>query len=349
MSKIKNSVYGLALGDSVAYRTEFLSFESSLTEYWSEHLPALKSPLIVSDDTQMSLYLLKGFKDAYDPAIPAEKQKYRLVESIAKNFIDWLNDPENCRAPGNACIASLMFLSQELEKPMGIKGMMGVKRRSISDFLAGGTTQANSKGSGTVMRSPWIGVLHAEGIIQESMFELFCNTQSAITHQHPTALHASYLTALLTSRLYKGELEPGQVGSFAMEFAAGQEDDLGWRDIIRSLDKLNDLPGDYHKTEANELDPSSILGSRGTAEDVLTTAIAIIDHFGDRPLEVLRRSMFNSGDSDTIGAVAGGMLGAFYDEDIWTDVEHLLEEQYVPELQGTITYMESLTSKLVQI
>jgi ADP-ribosylglycohydrolase len=52
--------------------------------------------------------------------------------------------------------------------------------------------------------------------------------------------------------------------------------------------------------------------------------------------------MFTGGDSDTIGAVAGGILGAYYAENIWEEIEHLVEEQYVPELEDVITYMESL-------
>ena len=342
MSKIKNSVYGLALGDAIAYRTEFLGFKESVIEYRNEHLPSLNKKLNVSDDTQMSLYLIKGFKEGFNPEMPLERQKYEVTEAIALNFVAWLNDPENCRAPGNACISSLMILDKALSEKKAIASFVGRKAGKISSFLVGGEYNSNSKGSGTVMRSPWLGILHAEGIIPDELFEQFCNTQASITHQHPTALHGSYLTALLTSELYKGNLKPGELHEFATAFCLSQESDMGWRDLAGALEKAEDLADDYAFTDAMEYDPSAVMGSRGTAEDVLATAIVLIDTFGDNPAEVIKRCMFNSGDSDTIGAVAGGMLGAYYDENIWEDLEHLVESQYVPWLDETVLYLQTI-------
>jgi ADP-ribosylglycohydrolase len=342
MSKIRNSVYGLALGDALAYRTEFLSFRNAVTEYGKEDPRKLDSRLLISDDTQMSLYLVRGFRHGYNTNLTFDEQDYEVIEAISLFFIDWLNDYNNNRAPGMACISSLMFLNQEVSSLSYLKRKIIQHRRSVDDFLVGGERNSNSKGSGTVMRSPWIGVLNAVGTIPDNALEKFCNVQSSITHQHPTALHASYLTALLTSKLYKGELQPGTLGEYAIDFCKSQESDLGWRELTAAFEKINKLPKNYASLAAEELDPSSVIGSHGTAEDVLVTAIAIIDSHGSDPIDVLRRCMFTGGDSDTIGAVAGGILGAYYAENIWEEIEHLVEEQYVPELEDVITYMESL-------
>lgn len=342
MSKIHNSVYGLALGDAIAYRTEFSSFANTVAEYANEDLPALKSRMLVSDDTQMSLYLLRGFRNAYNAQDSFEKQYYEIIESISMFFIDWFHDPENYRAPGIACMNALDILYKEVSSLSYMKKKIIQHRKSVDDFLVGGEHNSNSKGSGTVMRSPWIGILHAHGIVPDESLERFCNLQASITHQHPTALHASYLTALLTSKLYRGELKPGELGDFATEFCDSQESDLGWRDLSSALEKLKDLPKNYTSLSAEDFDPSSVLGSHGTAEDVLITAIGIIDAHGDEPIDVLRRCMFTGGDSDTIGAVAGGMLGAYYADNIWKDIEHLVEEQYVLELEDAVSYLELL-------
>lgn len=342
MSKIRNSVYGLALGDAIAYRTEFSSFQDAVQEYGGEVLADLPSRLLVTDDTQMSLYLINGFRKGYSPKKPFDEQEFEIIEPIALSFIDWLHDGNNNRAPGNACISSLMLLNQEYFSLSYMKKVLMQRKKSIDGLLVGGTRNSNSKGSGTVMRSPWIGLLNAQNVIPDESLERFCDIQASITHQHPTALHGSYLTALLTSKLYRGELKPGELGAFSLEFCKSHESDLGWRDLVSAFNRLEELPADYASIPAEEFDPSSVLGFHGTAENVLVTAVGIIDSHGGNPLDVLTRCTFTGGDSDTIGAVAGGMLGAYYEENVWSEVEHLVEEQYIPQLDDTVTYLESL-------
>lgn len=342
MSKIRNSVYGLALGDAIAYRTEFSSFQDAVQEYGGEVLADLPSPLLVTDDTQMSLYLISGFRKGYSSKKPFAEQEFQVLEPIALSFIDWLHDGNNNRAPGNACISSLMLLHQEYTSLSYMKKVIMQKTKRIDGLLVGGARNSNSKGSGTVMRSPWIGLLNVQDVVPDESLERFCDIQASITHQHPTALHGSYLTALLTSKLYRGELKPGELGSFALDFCKSQETDLGWRELVEAFKRLDDLPADYASISAEEFDPSSVIGFHGTAENVLVTAVGIIDAHGDSPIEVLSRCTFTGGDSDTIGAVAGGMLGAYYEENIWAEVEHLVEEQYVPQLDDTVAYLESL-------
>lgn len=329
MSKIKNSIYGLALGDALGYRTEFLSFQDSVTEYGSENIYDLKDKLLVSDDTQMSLYLLNGFARVYDSRVPYAEQEKDIIVSIANQFLLWLYDPENCRAPGNACIGSM----RELERKI-------VGSANWNNAFDGGAINKNSKGSGTVMRSPWLGLLNACGMIPAENLESLCNLQSALTHQHPTALRASYLTALLTSKLFTGDLAPGELKSFSEDFCASQPSDLGWRELARTLENINDLPADYKQSHFSDNDAANTIGAAMTAENVLVTSIAYIDYFGDDAVEVLRRSMFNSGDSDTIGATAGGIIGAYYDEPIWDGLEHLVENQYVAQLNAAVSYIE---------
>jgi ADP-ribosylglycohydrolase len=336
MSKIKNSVYGLALGDALGYRTEFLSFQYALLEYGSENIYDLRDKLLVSDDTQMSLYLLHGFANAYDSRSSYAKQEKDIIVSVASQFLNWLTDPENCRAPGNACIGSM----RELERAV-------VRDVNWGNAFVGGAINKNSKGSGTVMRSPWLGLLNASGAVPDESLESMCNLQSSLTHQHPTALHASYLTALLTSKLFTGELAPGQLQTFSEDFCASQPSDLGWRELATTLRNIDDLPTNYKESHFSDCDASNIIGANMTAENVLVTSIAYIDYFGDDAVEVLRRSMFNSGDSDTIGATAGGMIGAYYDEPIWDGLEHLIESYYVPELDWAVAYIEKTQGLLI--
>lgn len=327
MTKERNSIYGLALGDAIAYRTEFSTFSQAVSKYGQEELRDENQKLLVSDDTQMSLYLLNAFKQSYSPDSDFEPQYLSIINEVAQQFITWLWDPLNDRAPGNACIRSLSNLKRVLTGPA-----------DLNTVLSAGL--ADSKGSGTVMRSPWLGLLHANNIIPDEHFEMFCNAQSAITHQHPTALHGSYLTALLTSRLYTEDIKPGELKDFALNHISQQKPDSGWDELKASISLIDSLPEGYNYSKATDIDPSRYLGQNGTAEDVLTTAIALVDNFGEEPLEVLKRCIFTSGDSDTIGAVAGGMVGAHYSGEIWSEIEHLVEEHYVQQLEDAAAYID---------
>lgn len=332
MSKIHNSIYGLSLGDAIGYRTEFIGYKDAVEMFGDENIKSLTEPLLVSDDTQMSLYMLKAFEETYDHGRAFDEQFMEIMVATVRQFLIWRRDPENYRAPGLACMGSLQAISQGIQKMQ--------KGQTLWDVVLEGDRNGHSKGSGTVMRSPWIGILNAIGTIPDEELSSFASYQSSITHHHPTALDASYLTALLTSKLYKQELHPGQLEEFTRNFISQQEQSLGWDEILDTMELMKRLPD-----ADEEYDFSHYLGRQGTAECVLVTAIAIIDKHGRNPLEVLRRSMLSGGDSDTIGAVAGGMIGAYYDEPIWEGVEHLVEKLYVPQLDHVVAYIENLDKK----
>lgn len=331
MSKIKNSVYGLALGDAIGYRTEFSTYSRAVSEYLDENLTEeTDDKLLVTDDTQMSLYLLDGFLNAWEdnPTYTGNSEHY--IEEIANNFLIWLHDGDNNRAPGVACIESLMSLETHFKN-----------NPSSKDYYYGGSGRKNSKGSGTVMRSPWIGLLNAKGALHDDELEDFCNKQSSITHQHPTALNASYLCALMTSEIYRGNIAFGELNDWALDYTFRQVG-FGWQELTEAFARKQYLPENYTTSALSEFDPSIVFGQSGTAENVLATAVNMIDYFHDDPVQVLRRCMFTSGDSDTIGAVAGGMLGAGFEEDIWNGIKHLVEEKYVFILNDAICFLENL-------
>lgn len=334
MGKIHNSVYGLALGDALGYRTEFLNFKNALDAVGSIDFEQIDKKLQVSDDTQMSLYLLDGFQLAHQAEFPYSEQAGEIIRSIAQQFLLWLHDPENIRAPGNACISSLRYMERNFS----------VDSDPIEVILQSSSPNRDSKGSGTVMRSPWVGLLHATGAIPEKEFKTFCYQQSMLTHRHPTALHAAYLGSLLTSKLYSNELHPGQLHEFCLYVCDKKINLPGWEELKQDFLATKYLPKDYADSHFSQYDPSGYLGKDGKASTVLVTAVAMIDYFGHNPLEVLRRCVFNSGDSDTIAAVAGGILGACYEDDIWGSTKEVIEADYVPWLDKTAAYIEGLNS-----
>jgi ADP-ribosylglycohydrolase len=84
---------------------------------------------VVSDDTQMSLAVWRALGES-EP-----------VGAFVDEFLAWRVDPDNTRAPGNTCLSAL-----------------GAIAAGASWLEA---TVLGSKGCGTVMRAPWIGLTPA--------------------------------------------------------------------------------------------------------------------------------------------------------------------------------------------
>lgn len=328
MTKESNIVYGLALGDALAFRVEAHSHESIVSMYGNENFYEMREELYVSDDTTMSLYLIEALNNSYKPDKKLKKQLPYLTEQIALSFLDWYVNPDCLLGRGRACKTSLATLLSNFEN-----------NDSMFDPHSG--SDDYSKGSGTVMRTPWLGVLHAKGLLGNKALEKLCDAQSMITHRNLTAVHAAYLVARIVSALYTEDIKPGDVRSFAEKLCREQSQDAGWDEILDSLQNIDKLPKNYFLLEAEDFDPSAVLGFGGTAYEVLTHAIAFVDMFGSfDPVEVLKRSMFTSGDSDTIGAIAGAMIGATTKDDIWDGLTHILEDHIIGQLDDAVGYLE---------
>lgn len=368
--KIRNSVYGLALGDALGYPTEFMLFNKAVEATRGKPLP---SELLVTDDTQMSIALVQGvyqylhgdnpegktpeiipqpkrdtffkrFLGSFAPEAshpenldrePVEiPTSFGSIPYIAKAFIDWSVSPENGRAPGMACMASL----RALQRVSAIRG----PSMKIEDWLIGSVESSNSKGGGTVMRSPWIGFM--DEFIDDENLRAFCIMQSKITHGHQTALEASYLTALITRKLYQDKIQLRDVVDFATETVNHYleiDENVGWRDLSGVLNDVRESRSSkrYGSKSRFEEDPSAIVGLDGTAEVVLGTALLVIDTFPDDPMEILRRASLNSGDTDTIAAVTGGIVGAAFEEDIWGSAVDIIERNYIGRLDDCINVL----------
>ena len=329
MSKIRNIIYGLALGDAVGFRVEDEPFERIVNGYKSEDLKTVREKMWVSDDTTMSLYLMKGMSKSFNPDAPIKEQMPFIAENIATSFLEWLVNPDCLVGRGQTCKTALIHLQTHLnENP------------AIIDYFHG--SDDISKGVGSTMRSPWLGILHAKGLLNDTELENLCTVQSLVTHRNLTAIHSAYLAARIVSALYTGETEPGKVRNFAEKLIFTKEADTGWDEIIDSLKLIDELPEGYKDKDADEFDPSSVLGYGGTASEVIAHAVAFVDAFGTDPVEVLHRAIFTGGDSDTIGAIAGAMAGACYEENIWEGIDDIVEEFFIESLKDTIAYLENL-------
>src|SRR5581483_9511505 len=101
-ARASGALFGLAFGDALGARTEFLSVEQILKQFPPVGPTTLEGkPALVTDDTQMTLALGEALAEAPRPLTATN-----LEPILRRRFVEWANSPDNTRAPGNTCMAA---------------------------------------------------------------------------------------------------------------------------------------------------------------------------------------------------------------------------------------------------
>jgi len=328
--KVLGCLFGSAFGDAFGAPTEFMSV-SAILRRWSPDGPTdlTGNPIRVTDDTQMLIAVGEALIACKNDLTPNALEK-----ELRKTFVEWLNSPDNNRAPGMTCMEACRRLAQNLPW-----------------FEA---TEAHSKGCGANMRVAPVGLLKTD----EKTRSAIAQFQSAITHGHPTALAASDLTAYTVALLIDG-CEPSQLLSEIRRYAKSQRfvyhrewlGDLwkqpaisspeefisrGWAECLDALEKI-DIALFARNYDA---DPCLATGEGWIAEEALATALLCFLLYKDNPFKTLQRAAVTSGDSDSIASLAGAFAGARYGINAWNE-RWIQEIEYKDKLE---TIAESLSN-----
>ncbi|MFD0684677.1 ADP-ribosylglycohydrolase family protein [Actinomadura fibrosa] len=308
--RASGAMFGLAYGDALGAATEFLSMKQIRRRFGDDGPAELDgSPALVTDDTQMAIAVGLALLDALaNPPFTPE-----LVTPMwRRRFVDWLNSPDNTRAPGQTCIRACRGL--EAGKPW-------VK-----------ATQAGSKGCGANMRVAPVGL--APGLTDETRAGA-SQLQAAMTHGHPTGLAASELTAFAVRWLADGTA-PADLPAALRDRCHAQRavyherwlGDLwrrpgmtdpatfisrGWDECLVVLDRLDAALASPDRSS----DPCEATGAGWIAEEALATGLLCFLLFPDEPVAAIRRGAASSGDSDSIACLAGAFAGAHLGMDAW--------------------------------
>ena len=160
-SKIYGSLIGAVIGDGFGFKTEFMNYEQIITKWGLKGLQApIGDPIIVTDDTQMAIAVSKAVISSFKNNNINVKD---FENSLRSEFITWLNDEQNNRAPGMTCMESCEFLERGLQWE--------------------DATDKNSKGCGSNMRVSPIGLLKLKNEqITNTQIAKWSQFQAAITH-----------------------------------------------------------------------------------------------------------------------------------------------------------------------
>jgi len=303
--RIEGCLFGMAIGDGYGYPTEFLRIDEIIKK-WPPNGPTEPegNPILVTDDTQMAIAVANGI-------INSEKDDYSkeaLEKNIRNEFVIWLNDEKNNRAPGMTCIRAC----EKLE----------------TGIAWSAATIKDSKGCGANMRVVPVGLMYELGI-EEKQVGAIAQFQSVLTHAHPTALAASEITAITIAKIIQGvdaldlpdiliDYCEAQKNTYHVEYLENIWDrspfrtpieyiTLGWEQVIEVLKKIKIGIQNNDK----KIDPCLVTGEGWIAEEAFATALLCFLLFPNEPKEALKRAVVTTGDSDSIACLTGAFSGAY--------------------------------------
>ena len=299
LERIRGSLLAGAAGDALGYQVEFDDLKSILARHGEHGVRTMASH--ISDDTQMTLFTAEGL-------LMGKKHGMPVPACVYQSYLDWyktqlphkqggvfakeselLQEERLFRreAPGNTCLTALG------------SGRMGDLEEPIN----------HSKGCGGVMRTAPCGMLKLmETPAPEDAYAMQGALAAAITHGHVLGYVPA---AMLSDMVHMILLEDGR----SLEKIT--------LDSIERLQRLFPCPATdafaemirraMTLAEADVPDTDAIreLGEGWVGEEAMAIAVFCALRYQEDLAEGLTAAVTHDGDSDSTGAIAGNLLGAW--------------------------------------
>ncbi len=278
-SRLKGGIIGLCVGDALGVPVEFTSRESLLTSPVTEmtgYGTYKQPPGTWSDDSSMTFCTIESLC------------KGDNLTGIAENFIKWRDE--------------------SYWTPYGIVFDIGIgtnkaiiKLKSVKDPRKAGNVEENSNGNGSLMRILPLAFYFKEQDI-DKRFEIISDV-SSLTHAHIRSVIACFIYTELASLLIKGMDKHTAYNETIIR-------------IKEYLEKMDIEPYEYSKF-TRVLDGSidrleaNMISSSGYVIDSLEVSIWTLLTTSSFSEAVLK-SINLGGDTDTNGAITGGLAGIYY-------------------------------------
>lgn len=305
-SRISGCILAGALGDALGYPVEFYLYEDIKKRFGEKGIqdPVLTgSRAVISDDTQMTLFTMEGMtygcRRCEIKGIGADIEYY-----IYLSYLRWLQTQSEApdidipynwpselaqvqeinhrRAPGNTCLSTLL------------SGRMGTIQAPLN----------HSKGCGGVMRTAPLGFMRNTGDPMMNGAKT-----AAITHGNPLGWIPTGMLSDIISRIIYGQERPlrkiiEESLRYTVKQFAEHEEIKYYERLIRKAIALSGTAG----SDAEHIES---LGGGWVGEEALAIAIYCVLRYPDDMKKMLRAAVNHSGDSDSTGAIAGNILGAY--------------------------------------
>lgn len=345
IDRIRGSLLGGAAGDALGYAVEFITAEMIQDHFGPggiRHYALSDGKALISDDTQMTLFtaegIIMGWNRAVAGGMAADMEVYvydaymnwlctqgYAKEGMWRQFSYLMQCPElfHQRAPGGTCLGALL------------SGHMGSLREPAN----------NSKGCGGVMRVAPVGFVGAFGRRYDDHpadAPLWQAAKiAAITHGHPMGYMSA---AMLAEMIRLITLENGMtLEDIALSALEKTERLLGADEAPAgmSLHGLVRKAIALAQEDVDDLRAIRSLGEGWVGEEALAIALyCVLKHQNDFSA-CIRAAVNHDGDSDSTGAIAGSLLGA------WLGADGI-DEAWLAPLEGR-EVIETISRQLCEV
>ena len=359
--KIRGSLIGGAAGDALGYAIEFLGEYEIFKRYGNSgireySLDSVSGKALISDDTQMTLFTAEGIINWCSGNERHRLEQLRFYENHA--YQDWLTtqeisfeDSQYVMKNASETIPKGLMNVSELysRRAPGITCLSALEKRKIQDRTNGSFIEDkinNSKGCGSVMRAAPVGFLNGHPI-QE--IDIESAEIAAITHCHSFGyMPAAVLSHVIHGIIYNdNQMTLKEIVEDARDAVAKIfKNDEHVDELINIINDAIDL------SENNDSDLNNIhrLGEGWVSEEALAIALYCSLRYHYDFSECIIKAVNHKGDSDSTGAIAGNIIGAWlgYDEieSKWKD--NLELEEVIVELANNL-YNELINIQLYRV
>lgn len=302
LERMLGMLMGGAVGDAFGYAIEFDSLQKIKKKFGPKGLVEpvyVDGKLVVSDDTQMTLFTVEGLKRGVDSF--GHWTEETIIKNVREAYLAWLSTQSGShsydqdwelarstalrhkRAPGNTCLSAL------------VAGGNGTIDKPIN----------NSKGCGAAMRTAPIGLLPNS---DRNSAQRLGEANGALTHGHYDGWLAAGAVAGLVDRLIKGDSLKISVNTVLDHLKCYPSSEVAKRFGTYPLLALAaELAA---KFKSRPIEAIRLLGDGWTGDEAL--AIAVYSAMSSKSfMDTIRRAANHDGDSDSTASIAGQLYGTW--------------------------------------
>ena len=267
-SKLRGYLFGTACGDALGRPVEHLTLEQIKEKYGDKGILELPPASPWTDDTQLMLVLARGLLRGAELEIP------QLMNTIAEEFVLWLNEPD-----------------------LGAGATSTGAALKLREGAHWSKSAIRSKTCGSLMRVGIMGFIYRndpEKLMKAAMLS------GRITHSHPVSDAASIAGAYAVKMALDG-IEPEEMFEPLLRVTEGISQEF------------TDALEDSYKTAHSGIGDEAALKKLGPgwyADETFALAYFCTLRYPEDYKKAVQTAVNITGDSDSVGSVAGGILGA---------------------------------------
>ena len=297
LERFEGCLFGGAIGDAFGAKIEMMSLDKIKALYGKaslKYIPKTGDKYKVTDDTQMTLFTTEGLLKSL------LKNNNLNVEpdynEIYKSYLNWYKT-QTADFADIKDKNGIMSVSSMFERHLPGRTCLEALKSNIM-----GTLEApinNSAGNGGIMRIAPVGILYNHN--PELAFKIGVKC-AAMTHGNPRAYLPAGFQASLIAELINGKSLNEAIEKSIKILKEYKHSEY----ILAKIEQGINLA----KTDLSPLEAINLIGKGNTGDEALSIALYSILKNSAKIKASFTTAINHSGDSDTIGAITGNILGA---------------------------------------